>query len=114
MNVRKLPKWIGFLFVGSLVMYLASGLVLERDNSKPAIEQFLANDAQINLRVGTVKEAKLVKRVSVAASETSEAHRLYTFAVNGDTGKATVIVHAEKSDADAAQENFLITKFKLD
>jgi len=114
MNARKLPKWIGFLFVGSLTMYLASGFVLDRDDSKTAIEQFLRGDAQVHLRVGTVKDAELVKRVSVAASETSEAYRLYTVVVNGETGKATVVVRAEKSDADAARENFLITEFKLD
>jgi hypothetical protein len=111
MKALKLPKWAGFLLVGSLAMYLASDLVLDKDESKPAIEQFLASDAQVNLRVGTMKEAELVKRVSVAASETSKAYRLYTFAVNGETGKATVVVRAEKSDTDTAQENFLITEF---
>jgi hypothetical protein len=114
MNARKLPKWVGFLLVGSLVMYLASDLVLDRDESRPAIEQFLASDSQVNLRVGTMREVELVKRVTVAASETSKAYRLYTFAVNGEMGKAKVVVRAEKSHDDAAQEKFLITEFKLD
>jgi hypothetical protein len=114
MNAPKLPKWVGYLLVGSLAMYLASDLVLDRDESRPSIEQFLASDAQVKLRVGTVKETELVKRVSVAPSETSKAYRFYTFAVNGETGKATVVVRAEESHPDAAQENFLITEFKLD
>ncbi|MDO9635422.1 MAG: hypothetical protein Q7I95_00550 [Thiobacillus sp.] len=112
MKTHKLAKWAGLLLVGSLVMYLASDLVLDKDESRPAIEQFLVSNAQVNLRVGTVREAELIKRVSVTASETSKAYRLYSFAVNGETGKATVVVRAERSDVDAAQENFLITEFK--
>ncbi len=93
-------------------MYLASEFALDNDASKLAINDFLASDAQVNLRVGAIKEAELVKRVSVAASETSKAYRLYTFALNGEMGKTTVVVRAERSDTDTAHENFLITEFK--
>lgn len=95
-------------------MYFASDLELDRDESKSAIEEFLASETQVKLRLSNVKEAVLLKKVSVAPSETSKAYRLYTFAVNGETGKATVVVRAEKSHPDAAQETFLITDFKLD
>ena len=114
MSARYLAKWFGFLLVASIAMYLASDFVLYKDEARPAIEQFLANNTQVSFRIGKIKEAELVKRVSVAASGTSKAYRLYTFTVKGETDSAIIIVRVEDSALDPSQESFVITKLNLD
>lgn len=114
MSLRKLLRWFAYLVVASVVMYLITDFVLNADASKPAIEKFLVSNDELTARVGNVKETELVKKVSVSATETSSPYQLYTFLVDGDKAKATVVVRVEQTDQAGTQARFLIIRLDLD
>lgn len=114
MPLRKLLKWFAYLVVASVAMYLLTESVLNADKSKPAIEKFLASNGEVSAQVGNVKEIELIKKVSVSATETSSPYRLYTFLIDGDKGKATVVVQVEQAEQAGMQEQYQITRLNLD
>jgi hypothetical protein len=111
---KKILRWFSYLVIASVAMYLTSDFVLNADKSKPAIEKFLASSEEAVAQVGNIKEIELVKKVSVSATDTSSPYRLYTFLVDGDKAKATVVVRVEQVDLVGTQERFLITRWGLD
>lgn len=114
MSLRNTLKWLAYLVIGSIVMYLITDFVLNTDNSKQAIEQFISGNEEVVAKVGNVKEIELIKKVSVSATETSSPYRLYTFLIDGDKGKATVVVQVEQTDQADIQERYQITKLNQD
>lgn len=111
MSLKKLSRWFAYLVAASVAMYLLTEFVLNADKSKPEIEKFLVSNHELAAQVGSVKEAELVKKVSVSATETSSPYRLYTFLVDGDKAKATVVVRVEQA---GTYEQFLITRLDVD
>lgn len=114
MSLRKLLKWFAYLVVASVAMYLITEFVLNADKSKPEIEKFLVSNHEVATQVGHIRKTELVKKVSVSATETSSPYRLYTFLVDGDKAKATVVVRVEQADQAGTREQFLITRLDLD
>lgn len=111
MPLKKVLKWFVYLVAASVAMYLLTEYVLNADKSKPEIEKFLASDHELAAQVGHIRETELVKKVSVSATETSSPYRLYTFLVDGDKTKATVVVRVEQA---GSHEQFLITRLDVD
>ena len=111
MHASRLYRWFGFLLVSTLAAFLITDFVLDSDKAKSDLVQFLSTNAEVSSRIGNVKEAELIKRVSVEAGADSGAYRLYTFVLNGEKASARVTVRAEQSESGAKQENFMITKF---
>lgn len=111
MPLKKILRWFAYLVAASVAMYLLTEFVLNADKSKPEIEKFLVSNHELATKVGSVKETELVKKVSVSATETSSPYRLYTFLVDGDKAKATVVVRVEQA---GTHEQFLITRLDVD
>lgn len=114
MSLRKPFRWFAYLVVASVAMYLITNFVLNTDKAKPVIEKFLESSEEVISQVGNIKKIKLIKRVSISATETSSPYRLYTFIVDGDKAKATIVVRAEQTSQGDTQKQFLITTIKLD
>jgi len=111
MPLKKNLKWLVYFATASIAMYLLTTYVLDADKSKPEIEKFLVTDRKLAAQVGHVSETKLVKRVAVAASNSSSPYRLYTFFVEGGKTTATVVVRVEQA---GPYEQFSITRLDAD
>lgn len=111
MSLKKLLRWFAYLVAASVAMYLLTEFLLNADKSKPEIEKFLVSNHELATQVGNVKETELIKKVSVSATETSSPYRLYTFLIDGDKAKATVVVRVEQA---GTHEQFLITRLDVD
>lgn len=107
MPIKKYLKWVIYFFVASVVMYLAANYALISDSSRQAMESFIASNEQIATKVGDVKEMRLIKRVSVSASDTSRPYRLYTFSIKGSKAASTVIVRAEQEESGSTERFFI-------
>jgi hypothetical protein len=95
-----IKKWLPILLAASAAMYFLTGRVLEADGASPAIRAFVAANERILKEVGAVQEVKVIKRVSVSATSTAAAYRLYTVDVRGASGSTTAVVRLEGSDGD--------------
>ncbi len=111
MSLKKLLRWFAYLVAASVAMYLLTEFILNADKSKPEIEKFLVSNHELATQVGNVKETELIKKVSVSATETTSPYRLYTFLIDGDKAKATVVVRVEQA---GTHEQFLITRLDVD
>lgn len=111
MPLKKILRWFVHFAAASIAMYLLTTYILDAGKSKPAIEKFLESDRKLAAQVGDVSETKLVKRVSVAASDSSSPYRLYTFMVKGNKATATVVVHVDQT---GPQEHFSINRLDFD
>lgn len=111
--LKRFLRWFGYLLVASVAMYLATHFVLSSDQSRPAIERFLASNEKIITQLGEIKEIELVKKVSVSATDSSSPYRLYTFVVSGTKAKATVLVRVERPKSNSGPEQFLIDAIDL-
>lgn len=81
-------------------MYFLTGYVLKTDNSAPFVRSFIATNERILKAVGPVQEVKIIKRVSVSATSSAGAYRLYTVDVRGATASTTVVVRINGDDGD--------------
>ena len=104
MPLSKPLRWLIYLVIASVAMYVVASLILSLDKSRPAIEKFVASNKEIVARVGTVQNLDLIKKTSVSATETSSSYRLYTFTVFGDKAKATIVVRAEQTDQNGVEK----------
>lgn len=109
--INSFKRFAYLVVASSLAVYLITSYVFHSDKSIPAVEKFVAGNGEVAAQVGNIKEFELIKRVSVSATETSSPYRLYTFLVDGDKAKATVVVRVEQA---GTHEQFLITRLDVD
>ena len=95
-----IKKWLPILLAASVAMYFLTGRVLEADDATPAIRSFVAANERILREVGAVQEVKVIKRISVSATSTAGAYRLYTVDVRGAAASTTAVVRLAGGDGD--------------
>ena len=93
-----IKKRLSILLVASAAIYFLTGHVLEADEATPAVRSFVAADERILSEVGAVQEVKVTKRVSVSATSTAGAYRLYTVDVRGATNSTTTVIRLQGGD----------------
>ena len=93
-----IKKWLPILLVASAGMYFLTGRVLEADEATPALRSFVTANERILSEVGAVQEVKVTKRVSVSATSTTGAYRLYTVDVRGATNSTTAVIRVQDGD----------------
>lgn len=97
MSINSFKKFAALVVASSIVMYLITTYVFHSDKAISAVKKFVASNKEVVAQAGEVKKVELIKRVSVSATETSSPYRLYTFLIDGNKSKATVVVQVEQA-----------------
>ena len=93
-----IKEWLPILLVASAGICLLTGGVLEADEVIPAVRSFVAANERIPSEVGAVREVKITKRVSVSATSTAIAYRLYTVDIRGASKSTTAVIRVQGGD----------------
>lgn len=97
-----IKKRVSILLAASVGMYFLTGQVLESDSAAPAVRAFVISDERVVGEVGAVQDVKIIKRVAVGSTATSDAYRLYTVDIRGARAAATAVIKLQGAEGDGS------------
>lgn len=88
---RWLIKGIAAASAAIAIMYFFSGTILEIDPLAKSVIDYSEKNNSIVKKTGHIQKIKVIKRVSVNSSDSSEGYQLYTLSIRGTQSTVTAV-----------------------
>lgn len=106
-------KWLGYLVIGSVLIYFIARIIITHDPYQEDVKSFLLKSEAVQVRVGSIESIKLTRVITVHRTYNQPAYRLYYLDVHGGHENAIVVVQVNEID-EASGMKFRIKSLKIE